>query len=162
MRKYVLAAAIAAFAALPAANAFADASGAGCGVGAMIFDGQRGVLPQTLAVTTNGTFANQVFGISTGTLGCEQDGVVMNEHEKALYAEANLEYIKMDMAQGGGEYLDALASLMGVAEADRAALARLTQAEFAALAGADTDAALFLANLNAALAADPALARYAS
>src|SRR5690606_21045070 len=48
----------------------------GCGLGSKLFEGQRGVAPQVLAVTTNGTFGNQTFGISSGTLGCNQDGVV--------------------------------------------------------------------------------------
>ena len=48
----------------------------GCGLGTMLFDGQQGIAPQVLAVTTNGTSGNQTFGITSGTLGCTQDGVV--------------------------------------------------------------------------------------
>jgi hypothetical protein len=35
----------------------------GCGWGSKLFDGQKGVLPQIFAVTTNGTSGNQTFGI---------------------------------------------------------------------------------------------------
>ena len=160
MRKLTLAAAVVAFAALPAMNAFADASGPGCGVGAMIFKGQQGILPQTLAGTTNGTLLNQLFGISSGTLGCEQDGVVLNEHEKDMYVAANFDHVKRDMARGGGEYLTTLASLMAVAPADQAAFFALTKDRFAALAGGtSTD---LLRNLDRELAADPSLSRYVS
>jgi len=160
MRKLTLAAAVFAFAALPAASAFADASGPGCGVGAMIFKGQQGILPQTLAGTTNGTLLNQLFGISSGTLGCEQDGVVLNEHEKDMYVAANFDHVKRDMARGGGEYLTTLASLMAVAPADQAAFFALTKDRFAALAGGtSTD---LIRNLDRELAADPNLSRYAS
>lgn len=48
----------------------------GCGWGSKLFDGQQGVAPQVLAVTTNGTSGNQTFGITSGTSGCSQDGVV--------------------------------------------------------------------------------------
>jgi hypothetical protein len=161
MRKLVLAAAVLAMSALPATNAFADAQGAGCGVGTMIFKGQKGVLPQILAATTNGTLGNQTFGMSTGTLGCEQDGVVMREHEKDMYVAANMNQIKLDMARGGGEYLATLASLMAVAPEDQAAFFTLTKDQFAEVA-APTDAAGLLARLDEALAADPTLARYAS
>jgi hypothetical protein len=161
MRKLVLAAAVLAMSALPATNAFADAQGAGCGVGTMIFKGQKGVLPQILAATTNGTLGNQTFGMSTGTLGCEQDGVVMREHEKDMYVAANMDQIKLDMARGGGEYLATLASLMAVAPEDQAAFFTLTQDRFAEVA-APTDAKALLARLDEALAADPVLARYAS
>lgn len=161
MKKVVLAAAVVAFAALPAGNAFAAASGPGCGVGAMIFEGQSGVLPQTAAATTNGTFANQLFGISTGTLGCQQDAVVMKEHERALFAEVNFEHLKKDMATGQGEYLDALASLMGVEEADKAAFAAFTRERFAMLVNtADVTSEQFLANLDRELATDVTLSRY--
>ena len=43
----------------------------GWGLGSQIFDGQSGVAPQVLAVTTNGTLGNQTFGISSGTSGCK-------------------------------------------------------------------------------------------
>jgi Protein of unknown function (DUF3015) len=163
MRKLVLAAAVLAMSALPATSAFADATGAGCGVGTMIFKGQKGVIPQVLAVTTNGSFGNQTFGMSTGTLGCEQDGVVMREHEKEVYVAANMDQIKLDMARGGGEYLATLASLMAVAPADQPAFFTLTKDRFADVAGpVDSDAGALLARLDQALAADPVLARYAS
>ncbi|HKB84382.1 MAG TPA: DUF3015 family protein, partial [Burkholderiales bacterium] len=61
-----------ALSALPA-MAFADNVGT-CGWGSKLFDGQKGAAPQVLAVTTNGTFGNQTFGISSGTSGCTQDG----------------------------------------------------------------------------------------
>jgi hypothetical protein len=37
----------------------------GCGVGAMIWKGQPGIAPHVLAATTNGTFGNQTFGMTT-------------------------------------------------------------------------------------------------
>ena len=36
----------------------------GCGWGSAVFNGQRGVAPQVLAATTNGTSGNQTFGIT--------------------------------------------------------------------------------------------------
>jgi len=44
----------------------------GCGLGYMVFKGKDGLLSQTCAATTNGTFGNQTFGISTGTLECDR------------------------------------------------------------------------------------------
>jgi len=162
MKKFVIIAAMGALMALPAGNAMAQGSGAGCGVGTMIFEGQSGVLPQILAVTTNGTLGNQTFGISSGTLGCQQDGVVLNEHERSLFAEANFEQIKKDMAVGGGEYLETLASLMGVESTDQARFNELAQSGFATLVtSSEATFTDLLANLDAAMKADPALSRYA-
>ena len=39
----------------------------GCGWGSAVFNGQRGVAPQVLADTTNGTSGNATFGMTSGT-----------------------------------------------------------------------------------------------
>ena len=57
----------------------------GCGVGSQLFDGQSGVAPQVLAVTTNGILGNQTFGISSNTLGCKSDGTVMASQRVPMY-----------------------------------------------------------------------------
>src|SRR3569832_2439659 len=62
----------------PMGMAVAAPNNVGCGVGTIIFEGQSGVAPQVLAVTTNGTLGNQTFFISSGTLGCANDWVVAN------------------------------------------------------------------------------------
>lgn len=38
----------------------------GCGLGSVIFKGQKGPLMQILAVTTNSSFGTQTFGITSG------------------------------------------------------------------------------------------------
>jgi len=158
MKKMILVAGLAVMSAGLSGTALAGNS-SGCGVGALIFEGQSGVVPNVLAMTTNGTYSNATSGMSTGSIGCESDGLVLNEHERNLYAAANLRNLKHDMAQGQGEYLDGLASLMGVSEADRAAFRTRTQAQLPVLLKAD-DASGFLAALDRSLAADPALASY--
>ena len=50
----------------------------GCGVGTMIFKGKSGLAPHVLAVTTNGTFGNQTFGMTSGTLGCNVDQKIVS------------------------------------------------------------------------------------
>jgi hypothetical protein len=163
MRKLTLAAAVFSFVALPAATALADGTGPGCGVGTMIFKGQQGILPQTLAGTTNGTLANQLFGISSGTLGCEQDGIVLNEHERDMYVAANFEHVKGDMAKGGGEYLSTLAALMQIAPEDQGAFYTLAKSHYGAVAGgADLTPGELIANLDREMARDTRLSRYAS
>ena len=59
-------------------TAFAGTGGgqnmAGCGLGSMLFkdnNNTKGV--QSTAATTNGIFDNQLFGITSGTLGCTGD-----------------------------------------------------------------------------------------
>lgn len=148
---------------LPGSSGPMAASGPGCGLGYMLFQGQRGVLPQILAATTNGTFGNQTFGMTTGTSGCSQDGIVSREHETALYARATIENLSQEMAQGQGEHLASLAVLMGVPAELHPAFFQLTQQHYATLfPTADTDPSEMLAALKALLAADPVLASAAS
>lgn len=87
-----------------------------CGWGSKVFDGQRGVAPQVLGATTNGTSGNQTFGITSGTSGCTQDGVVKSNWKTAMFIDGNKEKLARDMSIGHGETLDSLAKLMGVAD----------------------------------------------
>ncbi|MFQ5509210.1 MAG: DUF3015 family protein [Leptospirillia bacterium] len=150
----MIAATVLGFSMAASGTAFAEASGAGCGAGTVLFKGQSGILPQTLAATTNGSLANNLFGISSGTLGCEQDGIVQKEHERAIYAEVNFDNIKHDIAVGGGEYLNALATLSDVAPADRERFSAFTRSHFDRLvSGPETSSAAFLVALDNELAA---------
>lgn len=83
---------------------------AGCGLGSIVM-GPRG--SQVSAATTNSSSNTQLFGITTGTSNCAEDGVAMSETEARSFAEANFESLKSEMAQGKGENLSVLASLMG-------------------------------------------------
>ena len=145
MKKILLALAVS----LPV-TAFAAANNVGsCGLGSKVFEGQKGVAPQVLAVTTNGTFGNQTFGITSGTLGCSQDGVVTSTWKTALFIDGNKAQLARDAASGQGETLDALAALLKI-EAHHAEI-------FASVDSADTIAT----QLKAALQSDARLAKYA-
>ena len=102
----------------------------GCGVGAMIWKGQSGIAPHVLAATTNGTFGNQTFGMTTGTLGCQTNESVRS---MAMYMDSNIDKVARDMSRGSGENLDTLAVLLGVQESDRESFRTLLQDNFAAI-----------------------------
>ncbi|KPV41151.1 hypothetical protein AN478_04440 [Thiohalorhabdus denitrificans] len=127
---------VAVLAALPMSSAMAKDS-TGCGVGTMIFDGQEGVIPQVLAVTTNGTSGNQTFGITSGTLGCDQDGVVQSDAKLTAFVSSNMEKLAADMASGNGETLASAAELMNVPESDRAAFYQAAKDDFASIYGGE-------------------------
>lgn len=156
MRKVLIAIALSA---LPAV-AFADNVGT-CGWGSKLFDGQKGVVPQVLAVTTNGTFGNQTFGMTSGTLGCKADGPVTASAELKSFASANLDQLAVEMAAGEGEALAALASLYGIEAADRDAFYGLAKGNYGTLIGSDgVTAGEMLASLHTLMASDARLARY--
>jgi Protein of unknown function (DUF3015) len=146
----------------PIGVALAASNNTGCGVGSIIFKGQSGVAPQVLAVTTNGTLGNQTFGISSGTLGCDRDGVVDTPAKVSMFIDTNLDKLARDMAVGKGETLESLASLMGVQDADKAAFFATTKSHFAEIIpSANASTQEVIDALNHVLAADSELSRYA-
>jgi hypothetical protein len=135
----------------------------GCGWGTLAFRGESGVAPKVLAATTNGILGSQTFGISSGTAGCNRGGVVKAELQVQKYAGANIDKLAGDMAAGGGESLDTLAHLMGIAAADTPAFFRLTKTHFGELFPAEqVTAGAMLTTLKGLMAEDPQLAKYVS
>ncbi|MBI2387928.1 MAG: DUF3015 family protein [Elusimicrobia bacterium] len=133
----------------------------GCGLGTELFAGKLDKkVFALLGGTTNGTYT-QTFGISSETAGCSvKGGWVRNEKKQAAYAEVNLQKLSTEMAQGGGEYLNAFASLMGANdEASKKAFISMTQEKYDVLfPTANTDSATMLRNLRAQMAVNPKLA----
>ena len=147
--------------AFPTAVMAAQDNVGGCGVGSMIFKGQSGVGPQVLAVTTNGISGNQTFGISTGTLGCTQDGAVHSNMKTALFIDSNKDKLARDMSVGSGETLAALAHLLGVESHDQVAFNRLTKDNMARIFTSESVATeQVIVALREVLASDATLSRY--
>lgn len=156
-----LMAALSLVAALPTLAIAATDNVGGCGVGSMIFKGQSGVAPQVLAVTTNGSTGNQTFGITSGTLGCTQDGVVHSNMKTAMFIRDNKDQLARDMSVGSGETLAALSHLLGVQTQDQAAFNRLTKDNVARIFSTDSVATdQVVASLRDVLASDATLSRY--
>lgn len=132
-------------------------NGAGCGVGSAIFNGQRGIAPQVLALTVNGTFMNSV-GITFGTSGCTQDGVVSSSWKISMFIDGSRVALSRDAAAGQGENLDALAAMMDVKADDRAEFVATIKGNFNTVFADDKVAA----NLKDVLAANTRLAGYAA
>ena len=130
-----------------------------CGWGSKLFDGQSGIAPQVLGATTNGTFGNQTFAITSGTSGCTQDGAVKSNWKTALFIDGNKEMLARDMSVGSGETLDSLAHLMGVEAQDRAAFNRVAKENLWKIFSADATADI-MAHFRQVLAANEQLARY--
>jgi len=158
MKKVLVAIALSA---LPAV-AFADNVGT-CGWGSKLLDGQKGVAPQVLAVTTNGTFGNQTFGISSGTSGCTQDGTVTSTWKTSMFIDGNKERLARDIATGGGETLDSLAHLMGIRAEHRAQFNRAAQQNLTRIfPSGDTPTEQVVVALKDVLSSDQILSQYAA
>ena len=138
-------------------------TGPGCGLGKLLwsdFKRQKDIAPQVLMATTNGTFGSQTFGISTGSSGCTNDGKIMGEHKTTMFAQLNFENLSQEMAQGQGEHLASLATLMGVPTEQHAAFFTMTQERYTSLVktGEASSVAMVKA-INDAIATHPVLAQ---
>lgn len=152
---------VALVAAFPFSALAAENNIGSCGWGSKLLEGQNGVAPQVLGATTNGTFGNQTFGISSGTSGCTQDGVVSSTWKTAMFIDGNKDKLARDMSTGSGESLESLAKLMGIQDQDKAAFFRVTKDNFARIfASANPTTDEVLASLKQVLASDRNLARY--
>jgi hypothetical protein len=135
----------------------------GCGLGKMVWDGSAGqkhIIQQVLGSTTNGTFGSQTFGISFGTSGCTNDGVIVQNEQVNVFAQANFDSLSQEMAQGRGEHLASLATLLGVPAEQQPAFFAMTQEKYTTLirSGEATPVAMLVA-LNNAMGVHPTLAK---
>ncbi|HEX5380880.1 DUF3015 family protein [Acinetobacter tibetensis] len=150
--------ALAAVLAIGSTAAFAD-SDAGCGIGSEIWAGQSGKVPKLLAATTNGLFANQLFGITFGTLGCSGSGTVTAQ--AVTFTNENAEALARDMAVGQGESLNVLAELLNIKAQDKARFFAVSKQNFAEIYSTENkDSYQVLTSLQAVMAKDQVLKAY--
>jgi hypothetical protein len=142
-------------------SSFALADSVGCGVGSKIFDGQKGVAPQVLAVTTNGILGNQTFGISSGTLGCQQNGVIKSQWASNRFIDSNMTRLAQDISKGEGESLASLAGLYNVAPTDKSRFMSTLQTHFNDIyTTPEVSSAVVAQNIQRVLKGDELLAKY--
>lgn len=141
---------------LGAGVAMAKYGMAGCGLGTFLFDGNtKG--SQIMAATTNGTFASQTFGITSGTSNCTAGGTVKADREQEAFVEANFESLQRDLAAGQGEYLVAFSGLLGCDEGATPALASFAQENFQHFSGPEMSPQGMLYTMKSGLSVHPTL-----
>jgi hypothetical protein len=102
---------------------------AGCGLGSMLFGNEQSEV-QIFAATTNGTSANQLFGITSGTLNCEKQPKSFANRRANEFVAANMDRLAKDIAAGNGEALDTLAELIGITAEQRSVIYAKLQSNF--------------------------------
>jgi Protein of unknown function (DUF3015) len=160
MRKILIAIVVSVVSAAPAI-AFAVDNLGGCGWGSKLFDGQSGLMPNAFAATSNGFYSTNTFGMTSGTSGCSQDGVIKSNWKMAMFMDGNKERLARDMSIGNGETLDSLAHLIGVREEDRATFGRAMQANVSVIFPSGSTTSDSVVALKQVLRADRELAQYA-
>jgi hypothetical protein len=166
MKKLSMLAIVGAFLAMQGGIALAAGTpdtGPGCGLGKELwknFPNAKTKGAQILIATTNASFGTQTFGISTGTLGCTDDGRWWAEQKATMFAELNADALAQEMAQGSGEHLASMATLLGVPQPQHETFFAMAQGRYAALSLAgDLSATAMVKTLNEGISGDPILAK---
>ena len=161
MKKLIVSSVIVVLTTIPMAHA--DNEGAGCGLGSVVVAGKEGKaanilagilniapIPNTLFMTTGGGF-----------MGCDPTQTVKNDEATQIFVARNMDQLSSEAAQGGGDYLDVLADLMGIAEQDLDAFRQVTQENFDELFLHNSDAKRVIGTIETAMLANSTLAKYA-
>ena len=166
MKKVIMLGVVGVFVAMQGGFALAAGNpdtGPGCGLGKLAWQNyphQKVIGIQTMEATTNGIMGNQTFGITSGTSGCTNDGKFWAEHKVNAFAALNFENLAQDMAQGHGEHIASLATLMGIPADQQPAFFAMTQEKYASLVTAgETSPVAMVKALNEAVATHPMLAK---
>ncbi|HUL12803.1 MAG TPA: DUF3015 family protein [Methylococcaceae bacterium] len=134
----------------------------GCGWGSALFDGNSGVGAHIFAMTTNGSFGNATFGMSSGTIGCDPSQPIRYKGGR-VYISANMTKLAEDMSRGQGETLAGLSEVMGIAQADKPAFYALTKKHFDLIYPNElVTSDQVMDSLVVVLKSDPALSKYVS
>ena len=109
--------------------------GPGCGLGKVAWEGSsldsQSIGPQLLMSTTNNTILPwQAFGITSGNFGCTNNGKLWAERKTSMFANINFDNLSQEMAQGQGEHLASLATLMGIPADQHPAFFAMTQEKY--------------------------------
>jgi hypothetical protein len=112
-----------------------------------------GSIKGTIKATTDPT--TDISSSTSGKTWFSEEGVVRNEYKVTAFTAINFEQLKDQMAQGRGEHLTSLGTLLGVAPDRQAEWAAWTQTHYSSLVRSDrTTPADMLAVLNRELRAD--------
>jgi len=122
----------------PAFSGTTSDKGPGCGLGKIAWEGStidsQAIGPQLLMSTTNNTILPwQAFGITSGNFGCTNNGKLWAEHKTTMFANLTFDNLSQEMAQGHGEHLTSLATLMGIPVDQHPAFYAMTQEKYTSL-----------------------------
>ena len=134
----------------------------GCGLGTMVMK-QDTMFDQILGLTTNSTSGSQLFGITTGTSGCEGSGpsksAALRLEEQRVFVTNNMSTLEREIAQGGGETVASLAFVSGCSDEALPTFGKLAQGSHSELFSSE-NAQNVVEVLNAKIRSSETLQKY--
>jgi hypothetical protein len=92
--------------------AFGQETGPGCGLGTQLQEGNKGVGPHVLALSTNQS-SSQSSAITSGTSGCDSSATVKKDWKQIHFVTHNYFDLLNDFSKGDGLFLNAYTDLLG-------------------------------------------------
>ena len=102
----------------------------GCGLGGMALAQKEGLIWNLVGTFLNGICANQTFAMSSGTLDCGRPTRLAMVDKMNTYVSDNMDSLAVDIAQGHGESLSALADIANIPAQQRPAFYSSLQKNF--------------------------------
>ncbi len=127
--------------------------GDGCGLGWQVTE-KRTFIATTTRGTTNAVVP-PTFGMTSGTIGCEQHTLAKADMPAATYAISNYDSLKQEMAEGKGEYLHGFARTLGCSDVAVDSFGKMTQKNYREIMS--NDGVSMLNNVKAQIKKDAAL-----
>jgi hypothetical protein len=103
--------------------------------GALIIANSGCTLKATLNETTDTT--SNITGTTSGRTWWNEDGLLNPEHKAIAFATFNQANLEQQIAQGNGEYVSSLGTLLGLAPDRQAAFLAAAQADFGTFVSLD-------------------------
>ena len=117
----------------------------GCGLGWQVTD-QRTMIATTTRGTTNAVIPAS-FGMTSGTLGCEQIKFASNDKESATYVFNNFQNLKSELAEGQGEYVSGMVQSVGCSASQVPSISSDLKKNYGTVVAPAQDAAQLFQNL---------------
>ena len=161
MKKLIVSSVVVLLSAVPFSHA--EETGAGCGLGAVVMEGKDGKGANIAASILNNIAIPNTFFMTTGDgiMGCDPTQTVQNDQATEIFVARNMDQLTTEAAQGGGDYLNVLADMLGIADQDRDAFRKVTQENFDQLFLNNGDAKGVIKTIETAMLNDSSLAKYA-
>ena len=141
MKKLLVMICLGSMVSLSALAAGGQDSSDGCGLGWQVTD-KKTWIGTTTRGTTN-SFVPPTFGMTSGTIGCDQHPIAKNEVEGAVFAHNNYDALKSEVAEGKGEYVSGLAQSMGCDSIALPAFNQMTQKNSKEIIGSESGLKMF-------------------
>jgi hypothetical protein len=122
----------------------------GCGLGWQVTE-SRTMIGTTTRGSTN-YFVPPSFGMTSGTIGCDQIPFAQNQKEAATFVASNFETLKTELAEGNGEYVTAMIQSFGCSNAQVPAIAAKLQKNYGTVVAPTRNATELFTNLQSEVA----------